>query len=249
MSRTALQGQLAVVTGASSGIGWAICHRLVDDGMVVVATARREARLQALQQSVSDRTRLVPVVADARDEGALQQVFDVVDARAEPLAVLVNNAGLGHKTSLHDGDTALWREILDVNVLALTICTREALQRMDKTIGGHIVHISSMSAHRVPDGSGMYSASKHAVKALTEALRKELRERQSQVRVTSISPGFVETEFAARYHKSEAAAAETYGRFQVLRAEDVADAVAYVVHAPPHVEVHDLLLRPTEQTS
>jgi NADP-dependent 3-hydroxy acid dehydrogenase YdfG len=104
-----------------------------------------------------------------------------------------------------------------------------------------------MAAHRVPPGSGMYSATKYAVRALTEGLRQELRDLESGIRVTAISPGFVETEFAAQYHKSEEMAAKTYGRFKVLEADDVASAVSFALACPPHMQIHDVLVRPTEQ--
>ena len=140
--------------------------------------------------------------------------------------------------------------MLDVNVLALCVCTREAVSDM-RAAGdrGHVIHISSMAGHRVPRRSGVYSASKFAVRSLTEALRQELREAGSAVRVTAISPGFVETEFAANYHQSEEAAHRTYSQFRVLDAADVASAVSYALSQPEHVQIHDILLRPTAQPS
>ncbi|MBL4846922.1 MAG: SDR family NAD(P)-dependent oxidoreductase [Planctomycetes bacterium] len=114
---------------------------------------------------------------------------------------------------------------------------------------GHVIHVSSMSGHRVPAGSGVYSATKYAVRSLTEGLRQELRELKSSIRVSSISPGFVETEFAGVYNRDPAAIQETYGRFKVLEANDVADALVYLLGAPAHVSIHDVLMRPTDQPS
>ncbi len=104
-----------------------------------------------------------------------------------------------------------------------------------------------MSGHRIPGGGGVYAASKHAVRALTESLRQELRAASSDIRVTAISPGFVETEFAAVFHQSQEKARETYSRYKVLDAVDVARAVSWVLSAPPHMQVHDILLRPARQ--
>ncbi len=175
-------------------------------------------------------------------------MFAQVRERWGGVDVLINNAGLGHLAPLLDGDTEQWREMLDVNVLALCVCTREAVSDMRRQQrAGHVIHVSSMAAHRVPSESGVYSATKFAVRALTEALRQELRAAKSEIRVSAISPGFVETEFAAHYHKSEEAARATYGRFQVLAPADIADAVEYVLGAPPHVQVHDVLIRPRDQ--
>jgi NADP-dependent 3-hydroxy acid dehydrogenase YdfG len=112
-----------------------------------------------------------------------------------------------------------------------------------------VIHLSSMGGHRVPKGSGVYAATKFAVRALTEGLRQELRDQGSPVRVTAISPGLVETEFAAHCFGSEQRAREIYGRFKVLEAGDVAETVLYALCAPPHVQVHDILVRPTDQST
>ena len=149
-----------------------------------------------------------------------------------------------------EGNTEDRREMLEVNVLALCICTREAIADMrSRDRPGHVFHIASMASHRVPPGSGAaYAATKHAVRALTEGLRKELRAEQSSIRVTAISPGFVETEFATVFaHGDPGAAERAYGRFPVLTPDDVASAVLYALGAPAHMEVHDVLMRPTAQ--
>jgi NADP-dependent 3-hydroxy acid dehydrogenase YdfG len=237
------------VTGASSGIGWAIATALAEAGMKVAACARRGDRLEALAASLPD-AELLGVPTDLRDEASLAALFATVRARWGGVDVLVNNAGLGHAAPLVSGETARWREMLEVNVLALCVCTREAIADMrGRGDRGHVFHVSSMSGHRVPEGSGVYSATKYAVRSLTEGLRKELRALDSAIRVTAISPGFVETEFAERYHQSAAAAKETYSRFKVLEPADIADAVLYALSAPDHVEVHDVLMRPTAQST
>jgi NADP-dependent 3-hydroxy acid dehydrogenase YdfG len=112
---------------------------------------------------------------------------------------------------------------------------------------GYVVHVSSMAAYRIPPGGGAYAATKFAVRALTEGLRQELRQAGSGIRVTAISPGFVETEFAGIFHGDEERGRQTYGRFPVLQADDIAKAVHFVLSQPPHVQFHDLLLRPTQQ--
>jgi NADP-dependent 3-hydroxy acid dehydrogenase YdfG len=213
----------------------------------VAVCARRAERLGALAGTMA-HAELLPLAADLRREADIVGVFDAVRSKWGGVDVLVNNAGLGHRAPLTTADTELWREMLDVNVLALSVCTREAVQDMRRRgDDGHVLHISSMAAHRVPPGSGMYSATKYAVRALTEGLRQELRDLESGIRVTAISPGFVETEFAAQYHKSEEMAAKTYGRFKVLEADDVASAVSFALACPPHMQIHDVLVRPTEQ--
>lgn len=245
------QGEVAVVTGASSGIGRSIAKHLADLGLTVITLARRLDRLEALcAQLNQDQQRAFAYQIDLRDPVEIEQCFPLILERHGPIRLLVNNAGLGHASPLTSGSTEDWRETLEVNVLAPSVCTREAVQQM-RAHGdwGQIVHISSMSAHRVPQGSGMYSASKFALRSLTEGLRKELRELGSDIRIGSISPGFVETEFAAHYHRSEEIAHELYRQYTVLSPDDVAQGLVYLLTQPAHVQVHDLLLRPTHQES
>ncbi|MEO1790821.1 MAG: SDR family NAD(P)-dependent oxidoreductase [Cyanobacteria bacterium J06629_19] len=245
---------VAMVTGASSGIGLAIARSLAEQGYDLAICARRQDRLDAIALQLTQKG--VDVLAravDLRDEAQILRFFVAVKARWGYLDILINNAGLGHKESLTSGDTEAWREMLEVNVLALCICTREAISLMKDSEGddraGHIVHISSMSGHRVPSITGMYSASKFAVRSLTETLRRELRSQQSPIRISSISPGVVETEFAEKYYQSADKAEETYSQFTVLQADDIASAVIYALTQPAHVEVNDILIRPTQQSA
>ncbi|HHP7243544.1 MAG TPA: SDR family NAD(P)-dependent oxidoreductase [Elainellaceae cyanobacterium] len=246
------QQKVALITGASSGIGRAIAHRLAGEGYALAVCARREDRLQDLAKTLqADGATVLCQAVDLHHEAEIHSFFEHIRRTWGGVDVLVNNAGLGHKASLIDGETQAWRDMLDINVLALCICTREAIQDM-KSRGdrGHIIHISSLSGHRIPGaGSPFYGATKFAVRALTEGLRQELRAANSHIKVSSISPGFVETEFAEKFHQSDEKARELYSRFPVLQPDDIAEAVWYVVSQPEHVQVHDVLLRPTLQTS
>jgi 17beta-estradiol 17-dehydrogenase / 3beta-hydroxysteroid 3-dehydrogenase len=251
-SLQAWRGKVALVTGASSGIGRAVATELAAAGMKVAAVARRAARLHELKAAIEaghPGAEVLPLPCDVRDEAqilaALTQLRDVWGG----VDVLVNNAGLGRHAPLLSGATDDWREMLETNVLALCIFTREAVADMRRRGDrGHVVHVSSMAAHRVPLESGIYSATKFAVRALTEGLRRELREADSGIRITAVSPGFVRTEFAEVYHRDRAAAARTYDRYEVLTAEDVASAVVYAIASPQRMQVHDILLRPTRQS-
>jgi 17beta-estradiol 17-dehydrogenase / 3beta-hydroxysteroid 3-dehydrogenase len=247
------EAKVALVTGASSGIGRVCATRLVAEGMRVMACARRAealAELEAEVKAVAGPGELATMAVDLRDEAQITALFAATKERFGGIDVLVNNAGLGHDAPLMSGRSDHWREMFEVNVLALCVCTREAVGDMQaREAAGHVIHISSMASHRVPRGSGVYSATKYAVRSLTEGLRQELREAGSPIRVTAISPGYVETGFAAHYHQSEEAAAATYSRFAVLQSEDIAEAMVYVLSQPPHVQVHDILMRPTDQPS
>ncbi|MEM9071975.1 MAG: SDR family NAD(P)-dependent oxidoreductase [Myxococcota bacterium] len=247
---TRWKNRVALVTGASSGIGRAIAEDLAELGMKLVLAARREDRLKALRAELASKTEVLPVRVDLRDEGSIDALFETVRATWGGVDVLINNAGLGRNAPLTSGSTEAWREMLEVNVLGLCVCTREAVKDMRaRGDDGHVVHIASMASHRVPPNSGVYSATKYAVRSLTEGLRQELRALGSSIRITAISPGFVETEFAEVYWGDEDRAKETYSQFRVLDAKDVASAVTYVLDAPPHMQVHDMLIRPTDQRS
>jgi 17beta-estradiol 17-dehydrogenase / 3beta-hydroxysteroid 3-dehydrogenase len=244
------KGKVALVTGASSGIGRAVARQLAADGMRVAVAARRGDSLDTLVAECGG-SEVLPVPTDLRHADQIGNLFEVVRARWGGVDVLVNNAGLGRRmpltTSAPEAAEA-WREMLEVNVLALCLCTREAVQDMRRRGDeGHVVHISSMAGHRVPAGSGVYSATKFAVRSLTEGLRQELRQQGSRIRVTAVSPGFVETEFHAGYHGSADRAQEIYARLQVLQPEDVAATVRHALSAPAHVQIHDVLMRPTDQ--
>ncbi len=237
----------ALVTGASSGIGLAVARHLVEAGHRVVALGRSQAVLAELEE-IWGTERLFAIAADLTDLEQIRQAFAAIRERWDGVDLLVNSAGLAHNARLMSGDPESWREMLEVNVLALSVATQEAVADMrSRGDQGDVIHLCSMSGHRVTSNTGMYSATKFAVRALTETLRQELREAGSAIRVTAISPGLVETQFAARKYRSTEAAAEVYGRFPVLEADDIASLVMTVIAQPAHVEIHDLLVRPTAQ--
>ncbi len=242
---------VAVITGASSGIGHAVAYRLATLGYRLCLTARREERLHELAADLTQRTEVICVPADMRKDDHIDHIFQCVADKWGQLDVLINSAGLGRNAPLVSGQSSGWREMFDVNVIGLSIATQHAIKLMQRSgDDGHVIHISSMSGHRVPSGTGaMYSATKYAVRALTEGLRRELRQMDSGIRVCAISPGFVETEFAEVMSGSREKAQATYSRFKCLTADDIADSVAWVLSTPAHMQVHDILMRPTAQDS
>ena len=216
--------------------------------MRVAVCARRTERLKELTADLDATGETVLAVGcDLRSETEILAVFEAVRERWGGVDILVNNAGLGRAAPLRGGETAAWREMLEVNVLALCICTREGLADMERRGGGHVVHISSMAGHRVPPGGGVYSATKYAVRSLTEGLRKELRAVGSPIRVTAVSPGVVGTEFRAVFTGADPDQAPDLYDDAAMTAEDVAASVVHAVTAPPGVEIHDILMRPTHQ--
>jgi NADP-dependent 3-hydroxy acid dehydrogenase YdfG len=247
-----LAGRTALVTGASSGIGTETARALAAAGAALVVTARRRDRLDALAAELEKAgAAVLAVTADMRREDDIERCFAAARERFGGVDVLVNNAGLGRSAPISSAATELWREMLEVNVLGLAIATREAIRDMERRgRPGHVVNVASMAAHRVPGPeSGMYAATKFAVRALTEGVRQELRARQSAIRVSLVSPGYVATEFADVFAGRPGALQALQARLDVkmLDAVDVAQAVVWVLAQPPHVEVHDVLVRPTGQ--
>lgn len=243
------QNKVAVVTGASSGIGRAVAQALTMSGLRVAGVARRKKALAALAEKLGGRSdAFFSFPADLREIDKIPTLFEDIRNRLGRLDVLINSAGLGYDAPLLSGSSARWREMLEVNVLALCACSREAVAAMHaQGDSGYIIHISSLSGHRVPPAGGVYTATKHAVAALTEALRLELRAAGSNVRVSALSPGFVETEFASNFHQSKEKAAAVYDRYPCLQSADIARAVMFLLSQPQHVQYHDLLVRPTKQ--
>uniref|UniRef100_A0A3Q2X6M3 Dehydrogenase/reductase SDR family member 11 n=2 Tax=Haplochromis burtoni TaxID=8153 RepID=A0A3Q2X6M3_HAPBU len=179
-------------------------------------------------------------------------MFAAIKEQHKGVDVCINNAGLAHPELLLNGKTSGWKNMMDVNVLALSICTREAYQSMKErnVDDGHIVNINGMCGHRVITNPDLhfYTATKYAVTALTEGLRQGLRAENSHIRATCISPGLVETEFLSRFYKDNPnKAAGAYSAYKSLEVTDVANAVTYVLSAPPHVQIGDVQMQGTEQ--
>ena len=236
---------VCIVTGASAGIGAALCEALACELKVsVVAVARRAERLEALRKRCGER--IICVVGDVCDPATITKALD---ACASPPFALINNAGVARDGAVVlGGSEAAINETFAINTVAPAAWSTAYFARLErmKAPRGHVLHISSLSAHRMPDATdlGIYAASKAAVKALAEATRRELRSKNSPYRVSSISPGLVVSDFYAAKN-GKAASDLVYAAADALEARDVVDAALYILTAPPHVEIADILLRCT----
>ncbi|ELU14030.1 hypothetical protein CAPTEDRAFT_172994 [Capitella teleta] len=244
-------GRVAMVTGGSGGIGRALVKKFVQSGLKVLTCGRNVNKLKTLEEECRGMPgKLVTIRCDMQSEIDITEMFAKLRSEFGRLDILVNNAGVGNNNaSMLSGETSDWREMLETNVLAVAICTREGvkLMRECEINDGHIINIGSMSGHRIPGKAGhFYSITKFALKEMTEGLRRELRETKNQTRVTLISPGIVSTGF----HDYARGGPSPHKRsIQVLETDDIVDAVVYAVGAPPHVQIHDILIRPTEQVA
>ncbi|KAK7883081.1 hypothetical protein WMY93_029255 [Mugilogobius chulae] len=248
------RGRVALVTGASVGIGAEIAKALVLHGMKVVGCARDVDKIKKLSEecrAAGHSGVLVPYKCDLTNEEEILSMFAYIKVQHQGVDVCINSAGLAHIDTLLNGKTSAWRNMLDVNVIALSVCTREAYQSMKErnVDDGHIININSMSGHRVVSNAEthFYTATKFAVTALTEALRQELREAKTHIRATSISPGVVKTEFVSRLYAENSDKLAVFKKLNSLEAVDVAQAVIYALSAPPHVEVGDIQMHSVAQ--
>lgn len=246
-----------MVTGASAGIGAAIATSLVRAGMKVVGCARRQERVDVLaEQLKGEKGKLYSRRCDVAEEIQIRQLFDWIEEHPDlgKVDVCINNAGLSTAETLMEGKMEDWRRMLDVNVLALCLATQLSIKSMTKhgIDDGQVVMVSSFSGHRVPPSPStrFYAATKFAVTGLLEGWRQEMRDLGSNIRVAAISPGLVETEFqAAMYPDDPARAAAICSSFDCLQSQDMADTVLHILAAPKHVQIHDVLIRPTQQRS
>ncbi|KAF2897566.1 hypothetical protein ILUMI_08609 [Ignelater luminosus] len=244
------KGKVVVVTGASAGIGAAITEALVVSGLKVVGLARRKERVEALAKHLENEPgRLYAVKTDISNEEEVIGAFEWIKNNLGAISILINNAGIIRGTNLIDGDTKMWKETLDTNVLGLCVATREAIRSMkDNNIDGHIIHINSIAGHMVPPLPyfNVYPASKHAVTALTETLRQELNTFKSKIKITSISPGATESEISQASGAAVVSDVDEYIKSKqcMLKSEDVTDAVLYVLSTPSHVQIHELIMKP-----
>jgi serine 3-dehydrogenase len=238
------------VTGASAGIGAACARRFAADGWRVLVCARRAERVEALVAELrAGGSEALGFALDVRDPRAVESACQALPANWQRIDVLVNNAGLSRgKEPLQEGLLDDWHEMIDTNVKGLLHVTRAILPGMVERGSGQVVNIGSLAGHEVYPGGNVYCATKHAVDAITRAMRLDLV--GSGVKVSTVDPGLADTEFSTvRYHGDREKADATYTGMTPLTAEDVAETVRWVVDRPAHVNAAQVLLLPTDQAS
>ena len=244
-----LTDRVALVTGASSGIGEATARLLADKGAAVVLAARRQDKLDAIRDAIEAEggTALV-VTTDVTDRASVQALAAAALDAYGRIDVLVNNAGVMPLTFLHNMRTDDWYQTLDVNVYGVVHAVEAVLPTMIEQEGGHIVNVSSVAGRKVYPGGAVYSASKYAVRALSEGMRQELGPRFG-IRVTCIEPGAVATELTDHIGDEEVkqGMGKMFSRLTPIESERIAEAVLYAVEAPASTTVFEVLVMPTDQ--
>ena len=243
-----IKDKVAIVTGASSGIGYATALALSRAGAKVAAGARRIDRLESLQSEITkNQGEIFIQKLDVTIKSECDAFADAVIRKWGAIDILVNNAGLQPLSFFKNLKVEEWDKMIDVNIRGVLYCTAAVISHMMNKKSGHIVNISSVAGRIVYPAGSVYCATKHAVTAFSEGLRQEFSQR-SNIRVTCIEPGVVATELTNTITDE---ALEKYvertKHMEALQAENIADAIIFAVQSPSHVNVNEILIRPTTQ--
>jgi NADP-dependent 3-hydroxy acid dehydrogenase YdfG len=243
-----LDGQVALVTGASSGIGEATAEALAAEGAAVALAARREVELASLADRLETggaETLVVPT--DVTDEAEVEDMIDTTVSELGCLDILVNNAGVMLLEAVAEADTDNWRQMVEVNLLGLMNATHAALPVMREQESGHVVNVSSVAGRQASATASGYNATKFGVNGFTEAFRQEVTD--DGIRTTLIEPGIVDTELQEHIPDDEVQESvnEWVESMEPLTGTDIARTIAFAVAQPRHVSVNELLIRPTQQ--
>lgn len=245
-----LNNKTVFITGASSGIGKACAEQFAASGANVILAARRIDRINALAESLQKQHHIkaLTLQLDVRDRDQVKTVIEQLPTEWKNIDILINNAGLALATDLmQESNIDNWETMIDTNVKGLLYVTHAILPNMILRKTGHIVNIGSVAGHEYYPRGNVYSATKHAVKAINKSLRLDLL--GTNIRVTEISPGMVETEFSEVRWNDKERAKEFYAGLTPLHADDIADAALYATTRKPHVNVEEIVIFPTVQAS
>lgn len=239
--------KIALITGATSGIGRAIAFRLAKEGYSLIVTGRRREKLQEVAGSLSSQTKVLPLVFDVRRLEEVERNLKNLPEEWQDIDVLVNNAGLAAGMEpLQEGLIDDWERMIDTNIKGLLYVSRTILPGMIARKRGHVFNLGSIAGKQTYMNGNVYCASKHAVDSLSRSMRMECL--PYNIKVTQICPGAVETEFSmVRFHGDAQRAGNVYKGFTPLKGDDIADVVAYCVNLPAHVCLNDIIIMPTAQ--
>ena len=240
-----------LITGATSGIGEACAYEFAGGGYRLIITGRRKDRLESLAGKLKNKweCEVHLLELDVRDKKRVVESINGLPQEWKAIDVLVNNAGLALGLApLHEGNTDDWDTMIDTNIKGLLYVGREVANLMIGRGSGHIINIGSIAGKEVYPNGNVYSATKHAVDAITKGMRLDLL--KFGIRVTQIAPGAVETEFSlVRFKGDEERAARVYERYTPLKAEDIANVAFYTTTLPAHVNINDVLVMPANQAN
>ena len=245
-----LKHKLALITGASSGIGRACAVKLAESGCNLLLCARRLEKLQELKSEIISQfsnCKIHIFQLDVQNFEAVQTAIEQLPEDFKNINILINNAGLSRGLNkIQAGNISDWNEMIDTNIKGLLYITKAVIPLMQGT--GQIVNIGSIAGHEVYPGGNVYCATKHAVAAITKGMRIDLLE--TNIKVTTVDPGMVETEFSkVRFHGDDQRASEVYKGVTPLTANDIADTIKWVVDRPDHVQIAEIIILAAQQAS
>jgi 3-hydroxy acid dehydrogenase/malonic semialdehyde reductase len=241
--------KLALITGASSGIGKATAEAFAALGINLILCGRRTERLEEVKSQLSSKVEVHTLSFDVRNNEEVVAALNSLPPSLKEVDILINNAGNAHgMSSIQDGDLADWDAMIDGNVKGLLYVSKVVMPWMIERKSGHIVNLSSIAGKQTYPNGAVYCASKAAVESISEGMRLDLN--PHGIKVTNVAPGAVETEFSmVRFKGDESRSQSVYQGFEALKAEDIADIIAFTVTRPPHVVMADILILPTAQAS
>ena len=241
--------RIALITGATSGIGEATAKLLASNNFKLILCGRRKERLDLLKEQLSSLTEVTTLTFDVREKAGVQQAISSLSEAWKKIDVLINNAGNAHGMDpIQSGSTDDWDAMMDINVKGLLYISREILPNMVDRKSGHVINIGSIAGKEVYPNGNVYSASKFAVDALSKGMRLDLN--AYGIKVTAIHPGLVETEFSlVRFKGDTSRASSIYKGMQPLVADDIADLILFALTRPAHVVIADMMVLPTAQAS
>lgn len=246
-----LKNKIAFVTGASSGFGEATAYRLAGIGMNLIIAARRIEKIKKIANEIKKKykVKVLPIQLDVRKQKDVKKVIGSLPEDWKKIEVLINNAGLSRGLNkIQDGVLLDWEEMLDTNVKGLLYVTKEVIPLMLANNSGHIVNVGSIAGHEVYVAGNVYCASKHAVDALTKGMRLDLN--GTPIKVSTVDPGLAETEFSiVRFRGDETRAKSVYNGVVPLYADDVADAIEYIVTRKDSVNIAEIIILPKSQAN
>jgi len=243
-----LENKTVFITGASDGIGKAAAYKFAEAGADLIISSRRENVIKEIGKDIADKFG-VKVKAFKLDVRNMEEVEKAVERIEEDIDILINNAGLSRGLEFFYNDNpAGWEEMIDTNIKGLLYVTRAVVKKMISRNSGHILNLGSIAGHEAYSKGGVYCATKHAVKAITESLRKDLLDKN--IKVTTVDPGMVETSFSVvRFYGDKERADAVYKGFDPLRAEDIAETLLFCSTRPAHVNINEIIIMPAAQAS
>lgn len=244
-----MKSKIALITGATSGIGMATARLFASNGLHLILCGRRQERLDALAEELSEKTSVHTLTFDVRDKELVSELLRKLPEPFSDIDILINNAGNAHGLDpIQSGNTDDWDAMIDINVKGLLYVTKALLPKFIKKQSGHIINIGSTAGKEVYPNGNVYCASKYAVDAINQGMRIDLN--GNGIKVGAINPGLVETEFSeVRFKGDESRAEKVYQGFTPLQPEDIADIIWFAVTRPPHVNIADLTVMCLDQAS